>query len=513
MDHPIAIVGAGLGGLSAAIHLAANGRRVVLLEQNEHVGGKLDVVEAGGFRFDTGPSLLTMPWVLRLVFEAAGARLEDELRLIPLDPLCRYTWPDGARFDAWQSLPRLLPEVARLAPADVAGFLRFMAYSARLYEAAAGPFLLSPFASLRAMLRPAAVAGALAIDPFRTVDRAVRSFFCSPHLRQLFNRYATYNGSSPYRAPATFNLIPYVEWSQGGWHVCGGMYEVARALERVARRLGVEIRTGTPVDRIIVRGGAARGVRLAGGEELECTAVVANVDPRTVYGRLIPQAAAELRRLERLELSYSGFVLLLGVEGRYPQLAHHNVFFTADDRREFDAIVGRRVPYADPTVYVCAPSVTDPLLAPPGATNLFVLVNAPALSARVRWAREAGPYRDLVIRRLERMGLEGLGRRIVVERVITPADIAARYAAPGGAIYGLASNGPLAAFLRPPQRARRIRGLYFAGGGTHPGGGIPLVLLSGRSAAHHLLASGGAASHARVAQNEDHHLLASGGAG
>ena len=487
MDHPVIIVGGGLGGLSAAIHLAAAGRRVTLLEQNERVGGKLNLVESGGFTFDTGPSLLTMPWVLRAVLAQGGARLEDELRLVPLDPLCRYAWPDGTRFDMWQHMPRLLAEIERLEPADVAGFLRFMAYAARIYQAVAGPFLLSPFAGLRSMLRPQLITASLALDPLRTVDEAVRSFFRSPHLRQLFSRYATYNGSSPYRAPATFNLIPFVELSQGGWHVCGGMYEIARALERTARRLGVEVRTGAAVERIIVCDGAARGVRLAGGEDLPATAVLANVDPRHVYGRLIPEARHAAARITRLELSCSGFVLMLGVARSYPALAHHNIFFATDYRREFEAL-GKGVPYPDPTVYVCAPSTTDPSLAPPGTTNLFVLVNAPALNGRVNWAREASAYRDLVIHKLERMGLDGLGRQIVVEHAMTPADIEARYNAPGGAIYGLASNGPLSAFLRPPQRASAIHGLYFAGGGTHPGGGIPLVLLSGRTAAQHLLA-------------------------
>lgn len=488
MEHPVIIVGAGLGGLSAAIHLAAAGRRVTLLEQNERVGGKLNLVQAGGFTFDTGPSLLTMPWVLRAVLAQGGARLEDELRLAPLDPLCRYAWPDGTRFDMWQQLPRLLAEIERLEPADVAGFLRFLAYAARIYQAVADPFLLGPFTGLRSMLRPQLITDSLAIDPLRTVDAAVRSFFRSPHLRQLFSRYATYNGSSPYRAPATFNLIPYVELSQGGWHVCGGMYEIARALERVARRLGVEVRTGAAVERIVVRGGVACGVRLAGGEELPAAAVLANVDPRRVYGRLIPELRRLAERTERLELSYSGFVLMLGVSHIYPELAHHNIFFAADYRREFQAIVDKGVPSADPTIYLCAPSVTDPSLAPPGTMNLFVLVNAPALTGRVSWSREAGAYRDLVIRKLERVGLDGLGGQIVVERVMTPADIEARYNAPGGAIYGLASNGPLSAFLRPPQRSPAVRGLYFAGGGTHPGGGIPLVLLSGRSAAQRLLA-------------------------
>jgi phytoene desaturase len=487
VDYPIIVVGGGLGGLSAAIHLAAAGHPVTLLEQNERVGGKLNLVETDGFSFDTGPSLLTMPWVLRSVIEQGGTRLEDELAIEPLDPVCRYFWPDGEQFNAWQTTPRLLEEIARLDPADVSGFLRFMSYAQRIYSAVEEPFLLSPFGGLRDMLRPRLVTDSLAIDPLRTVDQAVRSFFRSPHLRQLFNRYATYNGSSPYRAPATFNLIAYVEFAQGAYHVRGGMYQIARALERVARRLGVEIRTSAPVERIAVSDGAVRAVRLVSGQELPAGAVVANVDPRRVYGRLIPEAARAAMRIERLELSYSGFVLMLGVDRIYPSLAHHNIFFSSDYEREFKAIVGRRVPYPDPTVYVCAPSVTDATVAPAGAMNLFVLVNAPSLSSRFSWEREAGAYRDLVVRKLERMGLSDLGSHIVAERMMTPADIERRYNAPGGAIYGLASNGPFTAFLRPAQRSS-IRGLYFAGGGTHPGGGIPLVLLSGRAAARHLLA-------------------------
>jgi phytoene desaturase len=487
VDYPIIVVGGGLGGLSAAIHLAAAGHPVTLLEQNERVGGKLNLVETDSFSFDTGPSLLTMPWVLRSVIEQGGTRLEDELAIEPLDPACRYFWPDGEQFNAWQTTPRLLEEIARLDPADVSGFLRFMSYAQRIYSAVEEPFLLSPFGGLRDMLRPQLVTDSLAIDPLRTVDQAVRSFFRSPHLRQLFNRYATYNGSSPYRAPATFNLIAYVEFAQGAYHVRGGMYQIARALERVARRLGVEIRTCAPVERIAVSDGAVRAVRLASGEELGARAIVANVDPRRVYGRLIPEAARAATRIERLELSYSGFVLMLGVDRIYSSLAHHNIFFSSDYEREFRAIVGRQVPYPDPTVYVCAPSVTDASVAPPGTMNLFVLVNAPNLSNRFRWEREAGAYRDLVVRKLERMGLSDLSSHIIVERMMSPADIERRYNAPGGAIYGLASNGPFTAFLRPPQRSR-IRGLYFAGGGTHPGGGIPLVLLSGRAAARHLLA-------------------------
>jgi phytoene desaturase len=487
VPDPIIVVGGGLGGLSAAIHLAAAGCRVTLLEQGERVGGKLNLVEDQGFRFDTGPSLLTMPGVLREVLERGGTRLEDELEIVPLPIACRYTWPDGVRFDMHQSLPHLLGEISRLEPADTISYLRFMAYAARIYAAVAGPFLYQPFNGIRDMIRPSMVRDSLAIDPLRTVAQSVRSFFHSPYLRQVFNRYATYNGSSPFRAPATFNLIAFVEASEGAWHVCGGMYQIARALARTAERLGVEIRTGAQVRRILTERGVARGIELASGERLVAEAIVANVDPRVVYGTLLDGEEQTARRLERLELSYSGFVLMLGVARIYPQLEHHNIFFAQDYPREFDSIVTRGVPYPDPTIYVCAPSGTDPHVAPPGMMNLFVLVNAPALNGRVNWAREGRAYRDLVVRKLERMGLSGLAEQIVVEHVLTPADMQARYAAPGGAIYGLASNGPFTAFLRPPQRAAHPRGLYFAGGGTHPGGGIPLALLSGRSAAEHVL--------------------------
>lgn len=488
MEQPIIVVGGGLGGLAAAIHLAARGRRVTILEKNERLGGKLDIVAEQGYTFDTGPSLLTMPWVLRELFATAGVRLEDAIELLMVEPTCRYRWPDGTRFDASQTLPLLLEQVHALEPRDVAGFFRFMAYASRIYQAVANPFLLHPFDGLRDLITPALMRDTWKIDPFRTVDQAVRSFFASPYLRQVFNRYATYNGSSPYRAPATFNLIAYVEFAEGGWYVRGGMYALARALERLARRLGVEIRTCAPVEQIILRDGIGRGVVLAGGEPIAARSVVINADPRYAYEHLLPGQARTARRLARREPSCSGFIVLLGIDRTYPDLAHHNIFFSADYPREFAAIFDKRVPAPDPTVYVCATSVSDTGHAPPGHTNLFVLVNAPALGPRVDWAREAIGYRDLVVRKLERMGLERLSQHIAYERIIAPDDLQSRYNAPAGAIYGLASNQPWAAFLRPPLRAPGLRGLYFVGGGTHPGGGIPLVLLSGRAVAERVIA-------------------------
>lgn len=485
---PIIVVGGGLGGLAAAIRLAAQGRRVILCEKNERLGGKLNLHQAAGYTFDTGPSLLTMPWVIRDLFAAANRCMDDYLRLEQIEPTCRYLWPDGTRFDAWQRLPQLIQEIERLSPPDVPAFFRFMAHTSRIYDAVSGPFLLRPFDGLRELLTPSLIRHALRIDALRSVDTAVRSFFRSPHLRQVFNRYATYNGSSPYRSPATFNLIAYIELAEGGWYVRGGMYQLAVALSRVATELGVEIRLQTPVTEVIVDHGRACGVRLADGSNLPAAAVVVNADPQYAYTHLIPNGRQEADRLARHEPSYSGVVLFLGVEGEFPQLAHHNIFFSADYPGEFQAIVHERRLALDPTVYVAVTCRTDPEHAPPGHLNLFVLVNAPADTGQIDWAAVMPAYRDHIIAKLETMGLSGLRQAIRYSHFWTPCDLAQRYNAAFGSIYGLSSNTPFSAFARPPLRARRVRQLYFVGGGTHPGGGIPLVLLSGQAVAARIAA-------------------------
>ncbi len=484
---PIIVVGAGLGGLSAAIHLACQGRQVLVFEKNDLIGGKLNLVQAAGYTFDTGPSLFTMPWVVRDLFAAAGRDVHDYLDLIQIEPTCRYWWPDGTAFQAWQTMPQLVQEIARLSPLDVEGFFRFLAHAARIYRIVAPAFLLQPFDGLRDLLTPDILRHGWQIDSLRSVDTAVRHFFRSPYLQQVFNRYATYNGSSPYLSPATFNVISYIEFAEGGWYLRGGMYQLARALGRLAQELGIDIHTGVEVVEVLHRNEQVYGVRLSDGQSIAAATVVINADPRYTYQHLLHGQSRIAARLQRLEPSCSGFILLLGIDRIYEQLAHHTIFFSKNYPCEFAAIFQKRVPAADPTVYVCATSLSDPHLAPPGHMNLFVLVNAPALTDRVRWVRESPAYRDTIIHKLERMGLSNLRQHIVYEQMITPEDLQQRYYAAGGAIYGLASNTRLAAFMRPPLRAHGLRCLYFVGGGTHPGGGIPLVLLSGKAVARRIM--------------------------
>ncbi len=486
----VLIVGGGIGGLSAAIGLAARGARVTLLEQNERVGGKLNRWEQGGFTFDTGPHVLTMLWALDEVFQAAGQRLKDVLDLVRLDTVCRYHFEDGATLDAPADPEDAACAIARFAPGDETGFRRFLAYAHDVSEATTDPFLRQDFgAQIHGIPTPAQwgqLKGFLALKPWRSLRDVVRAHFSDPRLRQIFELYALYSGSHPARASGIFATVADVQWRQGTYYVRGGLYRLAEALREAAEGLGVSIQTNTAVTEIIVKGGRACGVAVQNGERLYADAVVCNADCLQALTTLVPAAARRTwtaGRVAKIEPSTSAFLLLMGIRGTYPQLAHHNSFLARNGEREFAAIFDQSRPAEDPTVGVACQSVTDPTQAPPGCSNLFVMTNPPALSKAFDWHTEALRYRDLVLAKLERMGLTGLRDRILVEQTWTPLDLQRRYGAYRGSIYGLSSNGWRQGFLRPPQVSPDVRGLYFVGGSTHPGGGVPLCALSGTNAA------------------------------
>ena len=502
---PIIIIGAGIGGLSAAIRLAAAGQRVVVLEQNTTVGGKMGEVTAAGFRWDTGPSVITMRHVFTDLFATAGRRLEDYLTLEPVDPLTRYFYPDGTVLNVTRDWPQLAAQIAVIEPRDVEGYLSFLAYAAKLHRITGPTFVYDQPPSWRT-LRTVSPLELFKVDPWFTLDLVIRRHVRSPQLRQLLGRFATYVGASPYQAPATLGVIADVELTGGVWYPRGGIYAIAKALQTLAAELGVEVRTGCEVQQITVARSRATGVSLTDGNQLEAAAVIANVDVTTVYAKLLPPTVATAPRqkaLAQIEPSCSGYVLLLGIEGESKQLAHHNIFFAPDYKREFADIFTSGIPPRDPTVYVSITSKSDPTHAPPGCENWFVLVNAPALSKQTGgfdWANEEVNYREHVFDTLAGFGLE-IRDRIRHVTVRTPVDLAERTAAWRGALYGISSNQALNAFRRPHNRCAHVRGLYFAGGATHPGGGVPMVTLSGKVAAELLLADQGARP---KASNHDH---------
>jgi len=468
----VVVVGAGLGGLAAACRLAKQGLSVVMLEKNDTVGGKVNVVEAGGYSFDTGASLLTMPHVLEELFEFCGQRLSDYLQLIELDPICRYFWPDGTSLDATSDLEKSESRIADVSPKDATAFRRYLATSKAKFEIAERTFLAKSLPELSSMLRPSNVPELFRFMSLRTLAGYNEASFKSPKLVQLFNRFATYNGSSPYKTPAAFSLIPWAEFGLRAWYPAGGVYAVVRALEKLALELGVRIFTGTEVQDILTRDGRVTGVK-AVGETFGADAVISNADAVETHRSLLSS-----HKYQDREPSCSGFVMLLGVNKKFEKLSHHNIFFSDDSKVEFEEIFRSKRPATDPTIYVCATSKTDPTQAPDGCENLFVLVNAPYLSRRTDWNKEMRPYRDFLMTRLEEVGLDGIGDAVEYEKIITPADFKSRYRANRGSIYGISSHGMLSAFKRVPNKSEDFENLFFVGGAAHPGGGIPIVLLS-----------------------------------
>lgn len=466
------VIGAGMGGLAAAVRLRAAGHEVAVLERNPAPGGKLAEFVTQGYTFDLGPSLVTLPHVYDEVFRLGGTTLAEQVDLVRLDPQFRYRWPDGAELTVPDGAEATAAAFEAFAAGAGEAWRRFDARGRRIWDTSertffAGP-MSDPLSLVRRMRSPRDLA---AIDPLRSLARSAAAHFVDRRLQQWVGRYATYSGSSPFRAPATLACIPHIEARYGCWYPMGGVGRLRDALVDVARSMGVELRTGTEVAAVATDGVRVTGVDLAAGGHLAADLVIANADAEHLYRDLLPDPAA-LRRVRRAERSTSGFVVCIGARGRTPGIGHHNVWFSSDYRAEFEQLADGRLA-EEPTVYACVSSVTDPSQAPPDSENWFLLVNTPP---GVEVDREA--YTAVVLERLSANGIELRSRAEVLE-TSTPADLAERVRAPGGAIYGSSSDGWRAAFVRPANRGART-GLYLVGGSSHPGGGLPLVTTSAR---------------------------------
>lgn len=475
----ISIIGAGIGGLSTACLLASEGHSVTVFEKNQTVGGKLNTVKADGFTFDTGPSLLTMPYILERLFDQCGAKLSDHLSLLPLSPICRYHYQDGNTFDCFDDRLKTQEEIDKIAPEDSEAYSRFLDYSESLYTKTADAFIHNPLYDF-SDFKNLDLFSFFGIDTFSNVNHRVDSYFKSPYLRKFFKRFTTYNGSSPYLAPATLNVIPHVELNQGGFYVDGGMYKIAEALLELAKSLGVIFNFGSMIDEILVSNGKTSGL-ISNGTVHESDLVIANSDSTETVVNLISEKSISIKKKEAaksIEPSCSGFVILLGIDRVYEELAHHSIFFSEDYKYEFKQIFNQKVMPDDPTIYVANTSSSNPEHAPENGSNLFILVNAPYLSSNYNWNDHKQQYGHFVIQELEKRGLKDLSKHILFKDTITPADFYSKYLSNKGSIYGTSSNNKFSAFIRPRNKSREIDGLYFVGGSTHPGGGIPLVIQS-----------------------------------
>ncbi len=479
----VAVVGAGLGGMAAAALLAKAGFEVDVYERLPYAGGKAASSRLGAYRFDTGPSLFTMPWVFKDFFAALGERMEDRLRLIPLEPICKYFYPDGARLSSYADERRFGAELERAGVATAAQLSRYLKKGRSVWSVAGELFLKHSLHEASTYLSPSGLWSILrlpAIDPLRSLHEANAAAFSDPRAVQLFDRYATYNGSDPYKTPATMRIVPHVEYQWGGWAVEGGIVSVPRAIEAAARDAGARFHLASEVEAIITDEAGARavGVRV-GGENLPYGLVVSNADVLSTYRSLLGQPdAPEAKRYEALEPSSSGLVFLWGIKRSFSELSSNNIFFSSDYRREFSRIFDEGIVPDDPTIYVNITSKTSPQDAPAGSENWFVLINVPR-NAGQDWAVLAAQAKERILARLSRELGRDIAPLIEAERIISPADIERDTGSTYGSLYGIASNDRFSAFFRHANRSRRIRGLYFSGGSAHPGGGMPLALLSG----------------------------------
>lgn len=489
---PVGVVGGGLGGLAAAVTLAARGLRVVLFERRPTTGGKAGRLEVDGYSFDVGPTIVTLPSVLRRILAEAGRRLEDRLELVALSPQWRAFFPDGATLD-------LVPEVEAMAGrieamAGVAagrGYAQLLARARRLHEVSAAYAFWRPIGGLSDVLRlrepgrGGLLHALAAVALHRTAGGLVRSYVPDERVAQMLDHFIQYVGSAPDMSPAVLCGIAHMQTSEGVHYPRGGAAAVARALEDLLDELGVQRRLGVGVARILLDGaGRAVGVETEVGERVELAAVVSNADTALTHAQLLGGRAARAFDARGHEPACSGVVLYLGLSRAYPQLLHHNFVFSRDPHAELEQVFRKGEPADDPTCYVCAPARTDPSVAPPGGEALYVLVHTPYRRDHHDWAALLPGYRRTILDALARTaGLEDLEARIVTERVMTPADIERRFSVPRGAIYGLASHGRLRGGFKPSNRSPTVPGLYLAGGSAHPGPGMPMALMSGWIAA------------------------------
>ncbi len=458
------VLGGGFAGLSAAIHLALQNARVTLLEQHPTLGGKAGTFEKDGFRFDTGPSVFTMKWVLEDLFKKAGRELP--LELTPLEPLCRYLYPSGRTWDVYQDVERT---VSQLEAKEAKAYIALLGEAKRLYEAAAPTFIEGQAPNVLALARYGLRHG-LSAHPNLTLPQLLQAYSASNDLTLFFSRFATYFGADPFRAPAVLHNIAWAELGLGVYYPEGGIGAVVQALETLARDLGVEIQTGIKVERLEQKGSTISHIHTNKGV-FQTEAVVSSIDILRTHKLL-----GKTTKLEKLEPSLSGFVLLLGIEGETPELSHHTISFSKNYKSEFQAIrEGKFSP--DPTLYFNISSKTHAADAPSSHENWFVMANAPALRDGERLDEEA--YAEHLLEVLDSRGFN-VRERLRLKHVLGPSYLATL--AERGSIYGAAPHSLLTT-LRPKQTIPGVANLVLAGGTVYPGGGMPLSLLSGKAAA------------------------------
>lgn len=480
MTKEVNIVGAGPGGLAAAMLLAASGIRVRIFERLDHVGGRTSSIHAQGYTFDLGPTFFLYPEVLEEIFAQTGHHLRNEVELVRLDPQYRLVFGQGGMLDCTPNESRMAAAIAALNPADGPGFAEFMRANRRKLSLFR-PCLQNPFLALRDVVNLRMLKLLPELRPHLSVEGYLRRFFGDPRVRLAFSFQSKYLGMSPFQCPSLFSILSFLEYEYGVFHPIGGCAAITKAMARIAEGMGVEIRLGEPVQEILFEGKKAVGVRTERGS-FRADGVVVNADFARAMERMVPDSVRPSwtnRKLARKKFSCSTFMMYLGVEGRDAQ-PHHTIYISKDYERNLEDIEKRHVLSADPSMYVQNACVTDPALAPKGHSALYLLAPVSHAHPNIDWAREKDRFRKLMLEQAAQVGFHDLEKRIRYERIITPADWDSRYEIYKGATFNLSHNLAQLLHLRPQNRFADTDGMYLVGGGTHPGSGLPVIFESAR---------------------------------
>lgn len=482
MSKKICVIGGGLGGLSAAIRLANKGFEVDLYEQNGTVGGKAGEINYNGFRFDTGPSLLTMPEVLVNLFNDCNENINKYLEFEKLDIICKYFYQDKTVINAYSDLKRFGEEVDIKTNDSSQSLKQYLNYCETIYNYAGDLFLTKDISNPKTFFNLRSLRTLFnlhKIDPFHTMNEANKSFFKDKKLIQLFNRYATYNGSNPYLAPATLNIIPHVEYNKGSYLPKGGIYSIVKALRKLAEKKSVKFFNQHKVNEILTQNNKAIGIKVK-NQIKHYDKIISNVDVNTTFKYLIKLSNnREAINYAKHTPSFSGLVFYWGINKTFPELETHNIFFANDYKKEFVNLFENKIIHNDPTVYIYVSSKLNKEDAPAGKENWFVMINSP-YNENQNWDSEIRIARNTIIKKINDQLNVDIEKSIEFEKVLSPVDIQNKTGSYMGSIYGIASNERMTAFRRQPNKSKSIKNLFFCGGSAHPGGGIPLVILSGK---------------------------------
>jgi phytoene desaturase len=484
----VVVVGAGPGGLAAAILLAKSGVEVTVVEKRSTVGGRTSTIEREGFQFDTGPTFFLYPRVLREIFAAAGRDLDAEVPMERLDPQYRLVFGSGGELLATPNLERMEKAIAALCPRDAAGFHRFFMDNRNKLERFL-PFLENPFDSWRDLAKLQMLKMLPTLRPWNSLDADLRRYFSDERIRLGFSFQSKYLGMSPFTCPSLFSILSFLEYEHGVFHPIGGCGAVTQVMARVAKDLGVKISTDEPVESMTFDGRKATGVKTA-SRTLKADAVIVNADFAEAMRRMVPNTLRRKWTNERIaskRFSCSTFMMYLGIEGTYEDLSHHTIYLSKNYEQNLRDIERDHVLSADPSFYVQNACVTDRSLAPEGCSTLYVLAPVTHQTANVDWAAEQTGFRQRVIQQLSKVGIDGLEGRIRFEKIISPKDWQTDYALYQGATFSMAHNLRQMLHLRPHNRFEDLDGVYLVGGGTHPGSGLPVIFESARITSRLLL--------------------------